>query len=54
MCSVDMNKQEVYNQIQKLEYDLDLAREEPEDNKQAIFDLEQRKLIFEELLEFAD
>ena len=49
-----MNKQEVYDQIQKLEYNLDLAREEPVENKQAIFDLEQKKLIFEELLEYAD
>ena len=46
-----MNKQEVYNQIQKLEYDLDLAREEPEENKQVIFDFENKKAILESRLE---
>ena len=49
-----MNKQEVYNQIQKVEYDIDLAKEDPEENKGVIFDLEQRKLVLEDLLEYAE
>jgi len=49
-----MRKQEVYNQLQKVEYDLDLAREEPEENKSAIFEMEQKKLTLEELLEYAE
>ena len=49
-----MNKQEVYNQLQKVEYDLDLAREEPVENKSVIYDLEHRKLVLEDLLEYAE
>ncbi len=46
-----MNKQEVYDQIQKLEYNLDLLRESPEENKAVIIDYTERKAKLELKLE---
>jgi len=54
MCSVDMNRDQIYRKIQELSYQLDLLYESPEDNQDNIFEFENKKAKLEVKLEFAD
>ncbi len=46
-----MNKQEVYDRIQALSYELDLMYEDPTENAGAIFEFENKKAKLEVKLE---
>ena len=51
MCSVDMNRDQIYRKIQALSYELDLMYENPEENAQAIYTYENKKAKLEVKLE---
>ena len=46
-----MNKQQVYDRIQALSYELDLMYEDPEENAGVIFEFENKKAKLEVKLE---
>ena len=52
MCTVK-NKQALYDQIQELEYELDLLHESPVENRGVILEHEAKKRNLEDLLEVA-
>ena len=49
-----MNKKEVERQIQRLEFQLSMLEQDPENNKKEIADLEHKKPILSELWELSD
>ncbi len=54
MCTVKMNKDQIYDRIQALSYELDLMYENPDENAGTIFEFENKKAKLEVKLENAE